>query len=83
MKKEEAMESLDRAGTTINDLYARAWSTALYPTTNGWGPSIACMAAIPVLSLASLGHMAGAAVVQQLPPSVFDTLSNVGKPKEP
>ena len=55
MKKEDAVESLERAGNTINDLYTRAWGTALYPTQNGWGPSIACIAAIPVLSLASLG----------------------------
>jgi len=83
VKKEEALESLERSRDTISDLYTRAWSTALYPTQHGWGPSIACMVAIPVLSMASLGQMVGAAVVEQLPPSVFDTLSNVGKPKEP
>ena len=83
MKKEEAVESLERAGLAINDLYTRAWSTALYPTEHGWGPSIACMVAIPVLSMASLGQVVGAAVVQQVPAEVFDTVSNIGKPKEP
>ncbi|MEP6492059.1 MAG: hypothetical protein ABJF01_05245 [bacterium] len=83
MKKEEAVDSLDRAGQTIGELYARAWSTALYPTQHGWGPSIACIAAIPVLSMASLGQMVGAAVVQQVPSEVFDTLSNIGKPSTP
>ncbi len=79
MKKNDAMDTMDRAGQTINDLYSRAWGTALYPTQHGWGPSIASMAAIPVLSMASFGHMVSSAVVQQVPSSVFDTLSNVGK----
>ncbi len=80
MKKEEAVADLERWGATINDLYARAWSTALYPTQPGWGPSSAGIVAIPVLSLASVGRMVGSAVVEQLPPSVFDALSNIGKP---
>jgi hypothetical protein len=83
MKKEEAVAELDRLGETINDLYMRAWSTALYPTQHGWGPSLACVVAIPILSMASFGRMVGSAVVEQLPPSVFDTLSNVGKPDKP
>ena len=83
MKKEEAVESLERAGNTINDLYTRAWSTALYPTQHGWGTSIACMVAIPALSMASLGQLVSAAVVQQIPPGVFDTLSGTDKPKNP
>ena len=83
MKKEEAVESLERAGHTISDLYARAWSTALYPTEHGWPTSLACCAMIPVLSMASIGQMVGAAVVQQVPAEVFDTFSNVGKPKDP
>jgi hypothetical protein len=37
MKKEEAVADLERLGETINDLYTRAWSTALYPTQHGWG----------------------------------------------
>jgi hypothetical protein len=83
MKKSDAVESLERAGATINDLYSRAWSTALYPTQHGWGPSIASMAAIPVLSVASLGHIVGTAVVQQLPSELFDKLPDGNKPKDP
>jgi hypothetical protein len=83
MKKEDAVESIERAGNEINDLYARAWSTALYPTQHGWGPSIASIAAIPVLSMASLGHMIGSAVVQQLPPELFDKIpGGSDKPKD-
>jgi hypothetical protein len=74
MKKEEAVESIERAGNTINDLYSRAWSTALYPTQHGWGPSLASIVAIPVLSMASIGHMVGSAVVQQLPSELFDKI---------
>jgi hypothetical protein len=83
MKKEEAVADLERLGETINDLYMRAWNTALYPTQYGWGPSIASMVAIPVLSMASFGRMVGSAVVEQLPSSVFDTVSNLGKPDKP
>jgi hypothetical protein len=73
MKKEEVVADLDRLGETINDLYTRAWSTALYPTQHGWGPSIASMVAIPVLSMASFGRMVGSAVVEQLPASLFES----------
>jgi hypothetical protein len=83
MKKEEAVADLERLGETINDLYTRAWSTALYPTQHGWGPSIASIVAIPVLSMASFGRMVGSAIVEQLPPSVFDSVSNPGKPDKP
>jgi len=83
MKKEEAIESLERSGAEISDLYTRAWSTALYPTEHGWGKSVASMVMIPVLSMASLGQMVSSAVVQQVPSSVFDTISNVGKPDKP
>jgi hypothetical protein len=83
MKKEEAVESIERAGNTINDLYSRAWSTALYPTQHGWGPSLASIVAIPVLSMASIGHMVGSAVVQQLPAELFDKIpGGDDKPKE-
>jgi hypothetical protein len=82
VKKEEAVESIERAGLTISDLYSRAWSTALYPTQHGWATSLACVVAIPALSMASLGQMVGAAVVNQIPPDVFDSVSNFGKPKE-
>jgi hypothetical protein len=83
MKKEDAVENLERAGNTIHDLYARAWGTALYPTQNGWGQSLASIAVIPVLSLASLGHTIGTAVVSQIPPEVFDKLPTGKKPGEP
>jgi hypothetical protein len=83
MKKEEAVESVERAGHTINGLYARAWDTALHPTEHGWPSSIASAAAIPVLSAASIGQMVGSAVVHQLPSDLFDSISNFGKPKKP
>jgi hypothetical protein len=81
VKKEEALETIERAGNTINEMHTRAWSTALYPTEHGWGPSIASIVAIPVLSLASIGHLVGSAVVQQIPSEVFDKVSDFGKPK--
>lgn len=82
MKKEEAVEGLERAGEQISGLYVRAWDNALHPTEVGWGTSIASMAAIPVLSAASIGQMVSAAVVKQVSPNVFDTISNIGKPKK-
>jgi hypothetical protein len=82
MKKEEAVENLDRAGETISGFYVRAWDNALHPTEVGWATSIASIAAIPVLSAASIGQMVSAAVVKQVSPNVFDTISNFGKPKE-
>ena len=83
MKKDDAVQSLEQAGEAINDLYTRAWATALYPTQHGWGPSIASMVAIPVLSMASLGRLVSSAVVQQVPSEVFDKLSGDDKPKDP
>ncbi len=83
MNKSDAVESMERAGNTINDLYSRAWSTALYPTQHGWGPSIASIVAIPVLSMASIGHMVSSAVVQQLPAELFEKIPDIGdKPKD-
>ena len=82
MKKDEAVQSLEQAGEAINDLYGRAWATALYPTHHGWGASIGSIVAIPVLSLASIGRLVSSAVVQQVPEEVFDKLSGE-KPKEP
>jgi hypothetical protein len=83
MKKEDAVQTVEQVGLTINELHSRAWATALYPTQYGWGTSIAWAAAIPVLSMASIGHFVGSAVVQQIPPSVFDAASGDNKPKEP
>jgi hypothetical protein len=77
VKKEDAVEGLERAGQTINDVNARVWDTALHPTQYGWGYSLASIAAIPVLSAASLGHLVSYAVVSQISPSVFDKLSNL------
>lgn len=83
IKKEEAVERLDRAGHMINDLYARAWTTALNPTTHGWANSIASAGMIPVLSLASVGQMVSSAVAQQVPADVYDKISSFGKPDKP
>ena len=82
MKKQDAMDSLERAGATINETNARIWATALNPTQYGWVSSIASIAAIPVLSTASLGHMVGSAVVSQISPSVFDSLSKLSGGKD-
>src|SRR5262245_29845814 len=81
VNKADAIEGLERAGNTINELHTRAWATALYPTQHGWGTSIAWMAAIPVLSVASVGHLIGSAVVEQLPTSMFEQLRDFGRPK--
>jgi hypothetical protein len=83
VRKDEAVQKLDEAGEAINDLYTRAWATALYPTQHGWGSSIASIVAIPVLSMASLGRLVSSAVVQQVPPEVFDKISGNNKPNEP
>lgn len=80
MKKDDAVNSLAEAGMTINNLYGRAWETALRPTEYGWPSSIMSAAMIPVLSAATIGHMVSSAVVQQVPADVFDTVSNLGKP---
>ena len=79
MKKDELVNSIDRAGETINDLNVRAWTTALHPTHYGWGPSIASIVAIPVLNLASIGNLVSSAVVKQIPPDMFDKLPGSGK----
>lgn len=82
MKKEDAVEGIERAGQQIRDLYSRAWATALYPTQHGWIASLGSIAAIPVLSTASLGQMVSAAVVHQVPAEVFDRLPDFGKPSD-
>ena len=82
MKKEEAVENVERAGHMINDVNTRIWNTALHPTEYGWASSIASIAAIPVLSAASLGQMVSEAVVKQISPNVFDRLSNFGQSKK-
>jgi hypothetical protein len=82
MKKDEAVQNLEEAGHMIGDLYARAWSTALYPTQHGWGKSIASMAMIPVLSAASIGQLVTSAVAKQVPADVYDNVSNLINPKK-
>lgn len=75
MKKDDALDRLDRAGYTINDLNSRAWNTALNPTRHGWASSILSLATIPVLSAASLGHLVGSAVVKQIDAKTFERLT--------
>lgn len=82
MKKEDAVDSIDRAGETIHEVNARVWNTALNPTQYGWGSSIASIVAIPVLNFAVLGHLVSSAVVNQISPTVFDTLSNLTPNKD-
>jgi hypothetical protein len=74
VKKSDAVERLQQTGQTINDLYARAWGTALYPTQHGWPASIASIAMIPVLSAASLGQIVTTAVAEQVPDGVYEKL---------
>ena len=83
MKKDEAVHNLEEAGYVINDLYVRAWETALYPTQHGWGRSIASIAMIPVLSAASIGQLVSTAVAKQVPSDVYDNVSNLINPKKP
>jgi hypothetical protein len=75
MKKDEAVDKLDRAGFTINDLNARAWNTALNPTSHGWASSILSLATIPVLSAASIGHLVSSAVVKQIDAKTFERIT--------
>ena len=82
MKKDEAVESVERAGHMINDVNARIWNMALNPTQYGWASSLASIAAIPVLSAASVGQLVSEAVVRQVSPAVFDQLPNFGQSKK-
>lgn len=75
MKKQDAEDGIARAGERINDLYARAWHTALHPTEHGIGPSVVGLVSIPVLSFASIGQMIGSAVVSQIPADVFEKIT--------
>jgi hypothetical protein len=82
VKKEDAVANLEQAGQMINDVNARIWNVALHPTEYGWPQSIASIAAIPVLSAASIGQMVSEAVVRQISPTVFDSVSNLGQSKK-
>lgn len=75
MKKDDALDKLDRAGFTINDLNTRAWNTALNPQSNGWASSILSLATIPVLSAASIGHLVSSAVLRQIDPKTFERIT--------
>jgi hypothetical protein len=82
MKKHEAVDAIDQAGQTIHDLNARAWTTALNPTQNGWGPALLGVVAIPVMNLASIGHLVTSAVVRQVSPGVIETVTELGRKKD-
>ena len=79
MKKHEAVEQMNRIGEQINDSYASAWNRALNPTRHGWMTSLVNAATIPVLSAASIGHMVGAAVVNQVSENVIETVTEFPK----
>jgi hypothetical protein len=84
MKKEDAVNHLDRAGEKIHGLYASAWNTALHPTQYGWGSSIFSLATIPVLSAASIGHLVTSAVTNQINPETFEKITDpLGKDDKP
>jgi hypothetical protein len=84
MKKNDALDKLERAGHAIHNVNASAWNTALNPTEYGWGKSILSIASIPVLSAASIGHLVSHAVVRQMNPDTFEKITELGgKPKDP
>ena len=76
MKKVDALDKLDRAGSTINGLNASAWNTALNPTRYGWASSILGVVSIPVLSAASIGHLVGSSVVKQIGADTFEKFTS-------
>lgn len=78
MKKEDAVENVERAGEQIHEIYGRILTVALNPSEHGWPASIASIAAIPVLSTASFGHMVTNAAVRQISPRIFDLLPDIG-----
>jgi hypothetical protein len=82
MKKDDAVDKLDRAGNAINDLNASAWNTALNPTRYGWTSSIFSAATIPILSAASIGQLVSSAVVKQINPDIFERLTGFPRDKD-
>jgi hypothetical protein len=82
MKKDEAVAAIDRFGVEISDLNSRVWSTALNPSTHGWGSSLLSVAAIPIVNAATIGQLVTAIVVKEVPAGVFDTVSNLGGKKD-
>lgn len=83
MKKDEALDKLDRAGQEIHSMNASAWSTALNPTQHGWARGILAIASIPPLSAASIGHLVGSAVVRQIKPDTFEKITGFPKGQDP
>lgn len=82
MKKDEALEKLDRVGNEIHSMNASAWSTALNPTQHGWVRSVIAIASIPPLSAASIGHLVGSAVVRQINPDIIEKVTEFPKGKD-
>ena len=82
MKKDEAVAAIDRFGEEIQDLNARVWTTALNPSTHGWGSSLLSVAAIPIVNAATIGQLITSVIVKEVPSGVFDTVSNIGGKKE-
>jgi hypothetical protein len=78
MKKDDAVDRLERTGVTINSLNTSAWNTALNPTRYGWASSFLSIASIPVLSAASIGHLVTSAVVNQVDANTFERLTGLG-----
>jgi len=83
VKKEDAVNAIEEFGSTIHDLNARVWTTALNPREHGWGSSILSIAAIPIVNAATIGQMVTSVIVKEVPASVFDTVSNFGGKKSP
>jgi len=84
VKKDEAVDKLDRAGFQINDLSSRAWNTAINPETHGWASSILSLASLPVLSAASMGQLVTSAIVKKIDPNTFERITTLGEGrKEP
>ncbi len=82
MKKDDAVAAIDRFGMEISDLNSRVWSTALNPSTHGWGSSLLSVAAIPIVNAATIGQLVTSVIVKEVPESVFDTVSNLGGKKD-
>jgi hypothetical protein len=77
VKKEEAIEAVDKAGLAISEVNSRMWMTALNPSAYGWGPSLLSIASIPIVNAASIGQLVTSVIVQETPASVFDKVSNL------
>ena len=81
MKKNDAVDKLDHAGHTINNLHASAWNTALNPTRYGWASSLFGAVSIPILSAASVGRLVSSAVVKQINADTFERLTELPRDK--